>query len=50
MNQEIKDILNQRRKLTVIKYVEIVGNVTKACQELGIARSSFYEWKRAYTK
>jgi hypothetical protein len=31
-------------------YAEALGNLTKTCKELGIARSSFYERKKAYDK
>ncbi len=50
MNQEVKDILNQQRKIFVLEYAKTIGGVTKACQELSIARSSFYDWKKAYDK
>ena len=48
MNKEVKDILNQRRKLFILEYAKALGSVTKACQEFGIPRSSFYDWEKAY--
>ena len=48
MNQEVKDILNQRRKLLVLEFAKAIGSATKACQEFDIPRSSFYDWKKAY--
>jgi transposase len=48
MNQEVKDILNQRRKLVTLEYAKVLGNARKACKELGIHRSSYYEWRKAY--
>ena len=48
MNKEVKDILNQRRKLMVLEYAKAIGSVSQTCQDLGIARSSFYEWKNAF--
>jgi transposase-like protein len=50
MNQEVKVILNQRKKLFILEYAKYIGNVTKACKELNIPRSSFYDWKRAFGK
>ena len=48
MNQEVKDILNQQRKLMVLEFAKAIGSATKACQEFSIPRSSFYDWKKAY--
>ncbi len=50
MNQEVKDILNHRRKLTVLEYARLCGSNTKACQEFNVARSTFYDWKIAFEK
>ncbi len=50
MNQEVKDILNQRRKLMVLEYAKAIGSVTQACQDLGVASSSFYEWKKVFER
>ena len=50
MNQEVKDILNQRRKLMVLEFDKAIGSATKACQEFSIPRSPFYDWKKAYDK
>ena len=48
MNQEVKDILNQRRKLMVLEYADLSGSVTMACKEFNVPSSSFYDWKKAY--
>jgi len=50
MNQEVKDILNHRRKLTVLEYARLCGSNTKACQEFNLPRSTFYDWKIAFEK
>jgi len=50
MNKEVEDILNQRRKLMILEYAKAIGSVTQTCQDLGIARSSFYEWKNAFKR
>jgi transposase len=47
MNDQQREI---QRRLHVIKYAEKLGNVRKACRYFGIARSTFYRWKRAYEK
>ncbi len=46
MNQDIKDELNLRRKLLILKFIDSKSNVSKKCKEFGIPRSSFYEWKK----
>jgi len=33
MNQEVKDILNQRRKLMVLEFAKAIGSATKDCQK-----------------
>src|SRR5210317_1687190 len=48
MNQDIKDELNLRRKLLILKFIDSKSNVSKECKEFGIPRSSFYEWKKKY--
>jgi transposase-like protein len=50
MNQEVKNILNLRRKLFVLEYAKAIGNAAEACREFDIPRSSFYDWKKAYDK
>ena len=50
MNKEVEDILNQRRKLMILKYAKVIGSVSQTCQDLGIARSSFYEWMKAFDR
>ena len=48
MNQEVKDILNQRRKIMVLEYADLSGSVIKACKEFNVPSSSFYDWKKTY--
>jgi transposase InsO family protein len=48
MNKEVKDVLDQRRKLMVLEYAQAIGSVSETCRDLGIASSSFYEWKKAF--
>ena len=50
MNQEVNDILNQRRKLMVLEYAKLCGSATNACKEFNVPSSSFYDWKKAYDK
>ena len=50
MNKEVEDILNQRRKLMIFEYAKSIGRVSQTCQDLGIARSSFYEWRNAFER
>jgi transposase len=50
MNQEVKDILNQQRKIFLLKYAKAIGSATKVCKDFNIPRSSFYDWKKAYDK
>ncbi len=39
-----------RRKLSLLKLAEELGNVSKACQIMGYHRDSFYEIRRAFRK
>ena len=48
MNQEVKDELDLRRKLKILKFIDTFGNVSKECKEFGIAISSFNSWKKKY--
>jgi transposase InsO family protein len=50
MNQEVKDILNLRKKLFVLEYAKAIGNAAEAYLYLDILHSSFYDWKKAYDK
>ena len=50
MKKEVKDILDQRRKLMVLEYAKAIGNAAEACRDLDIPHSSFYDWKKAYDK
>ena len=54
MEKEIKkrvnDILQQRRKLLVLKLMSQEKNISKACKEFEIPRSTYYEWKSRYKK
>jgi len=46
MNQEVKDELDLRGKLLILKLMSSKRNVSKECKEFGIAKSSFYVWKK----
>jgi transposase InsO family protein len=35
-------------RLSVIELAETLGNITKACRQMGMDRNSFYEWKRRF--
>ena len=48
MNQEVKDELDLRGKLLILKLISSKRNVSKECKEFGIAKSSFYVWKKKY--
>jgi len=39
-----------QRKLRILQHAEKIGHVAKACRYFGIARASFYRWKRAYER
>jgi hypothetical protein len=39
-----------RRKLSLLKLAEELGNVSKACSIMGYHRDSFYEIRRAFQK
>jgi hypothetical protein len=49
MHQEAQEELRVRLKLVVLELANQF-RVTKACQELDVARSSFYWWKPKYEK
>jgi transposase InsO family protein len=50
MNGEARDALAVRRKTAILEYAQDSGNVREACRDFGIPRSSFYRWKKAYSK
>lgn len=37
-----------QQKLKVLELAEVLGNVTEACRQQGISRTSFYEYKRRF--
>ena len=37
-----------RRKLRVLEYAELSGDVSKTCQHFGVGRASFYRWCHAH--
>ena len=53
-NNVIKSLQNDQRlidaKVSLLQLAQELGNIQKACKAAGIARSSFYEIKRAYEK
>ena len=48
MIKEVKEELAIRRKMVVLEWARELGNVTKACREFEVPRSSFYKWKKAF--
>ena len=48
--REIKDQRLIDAKISLLQLAEELGNIQRACKVAGIARSSFYEIKRAYEK
>jgi hypothetical protein len=50
MDKEVKDGLAVRRKMVILEYARLCGNVAKACREFEITRSSFYKCWRAFSK
>lgn len=48
MNQEIRDYLNFRMKITILKYAKKWGSNAKAIRIFNIPKSTFYKWKKAY--
>ena len=36
------------KRLTVLELAETLGNITKACRQMGMDRTSFYEWKKRF--
>ena len=48
MIQEVKDELAIRRKLMVLEFARVSGNVKKTCREFNVPSSSFYEWKKKF--
>ena len=50
MSKEIKEELGIRRKMTILEYARIFGNVAETCREFEVPRSSFYNWKKAFDK
>jgi transposase len=39
-----------QRKLRVLQHAEKTGHAARTCRYFGIARASFYRWKRAYER
>jgi hypothetical protein len=50
MTKEAREALRIHFKWTVLEYSRGIGNVTKACRELEVPRSTFYEWKKVFNK
>jgi transposase InsO family protein len=48
MTREVREALQVRRKLSVLGYIKETGNVQEACRDLGVPRSSFYRWRKAF--
>lgn len=50
VKKRVNDILQQRRKLLVLKLMSHEKNISKACKEFEIPRSTYYEWKSRHKK
>lgn len=50
INKRVNDILQQRRKLRLLKLMSYEKNVSKGCEEYEIPRSTYYEWKSRHRK
>jgi transposase InsO family protein len=49
MTREVRNALAAQRKFTILDYARRIGNVQEACRDLGVPRSSFYRWRKAYS-
>jgi len=50
MTKEVREAFRIHFKWTVLEYARGIGNVTEACREFNVPRSTFYEWKKAFDK
>ena len=50
IKKRVKDILQQRRKLLILNLMSQEKNVSKACKEFEIPRSTYYDWKSRHKK
>ena len=50
MHKEVKNYLKLKKKLLVLEYARIFGSNLKSYKSLGIPKSTFYDWKKAYKK
>ena len=47
MNEEQRLV---QKRLHVLEHAQKIGNGRKTCRYYGIARSSFYRWKRVFDR
>ena len=47
MNEEQRLV---QKRMRVLEHAKKTGNVRKPCRYFGIARSSFYRWKKAFDR
>ena len=47
MSTATRDI---RRKRQILEYAEQIGNIRKACRQVGIPRSLFYVWRKRHAR
>ncbi len=47
MNRDQREI---RRKLRILEHADRNGSVSTTCRYFGIARASFYRWRKAYAE
>jgi len=43
MNKEAKEERAARRKMMILEYAELLGNISKVCRKFTVPRSSFYQ-------
>ena len=43
-----KELSDIKRKLRLLEYAKVLGNIAKACRYFGVSRETYYQWLRAY--
>jgi len=50
MTREVREALDAHRKFVILEYAQAIGKVNDTCRDFGVARSTFYRWRRAYER
>lgn len=50
MHKKVEDFIKLQKMLIVLEYAKVLGSNLEAYEACRIPRSSFYDWKKAYTK